>query len=414
MAEQIDTNGVATFTDGSDAATAAVEVAIPAPEAELIKERRPGGWYTKLVAHYMRKNVARRAARGAVSMAENPHDRAVSAIRWACVKSAISGAVCGAISTAATVFTAETEGIGGLVAGPVAALSIGGEMIFRTVLHVGLTCELAEIFDVEVDPDDSADLWRLYALAFRTHKHDDESEDPGQELVGEVTHVEGEEIGEKIGQRVLGESVMRNIVPVVGIFASAVTNYFTTRRLGDTVRRYMRYQHALDAEGSYASARCHRHLDLVIEGMWFIFSADGKLTPEETAFLGHMLKKLDPFQRRATIARFVDDELDWTLRIKKEVPEEMRDAFFHVLEVAAAVDKEVGLPERKILRRAAHALGREFSEERVKEMIAQFEESGVLSGAAAHPAAPSTAPEAPAPPHDGGDPHTPGAAAAAS
>jgi hypothetical protein len=127
--------------------------------------------------------------------------------------------------------------------------------------------------------------------------------------------------------------------------------------------------------------------------MWFIFSADGKLTPEETAFLGHMLKKLDPLQRRATIARFVEDELDWTLRVKQEVPEELRDVFLHLLEVAAAVDKEVGLPERKILRRAAHALGREFSEERVNKMIAEFEESGVLSATARPPA-----PEAPHPP----------------
>jgi len=375
----------------------AAETALPEAEAELIKERRPRGWYTKLFAHYVRKNVARRNARGDVATGESPHDRALRAIRWACVKSAASGAVCGMISTGATVFTAETEGVGGLIAGPIAALSIGGEMILRTILHVGLTCELAEIFDVEVDPDDDVDLWRLYALAFRAHGDVEGSEDPGRELVSEVTHVEGEEIGEKIGSRVLGESVMRNIIPVVGIFTSAVTNYLMTRRLGDTVRRYMRYQHALDAEGSYASAHCHAHLDLVIEGLWFIFSADGKLTPEETAFLGHMLKKLDKFQRRAVTARFVEDELDWTLRIKNQVPEPMRDVFLHILEVAAAVDKEVGLPERKILRRAAHALGREWTEERVKKMIAEFEETGELSdkhaarGPAREPAATPTA-----------------------
>lgn len=375
MAETSEADGVAAFSGTTG------EVAIPAAERELMNEKRPSGWFTKLVGHYVRKNVSRRAARGAVVTSVTPHDRAASAIRWACLKSAASGALCGTISTAATVFTAETEGIGGLVAGPIAALTIGGEMILRTILHVGLTCELADIFDVEIDPDDDADVWRLYALAFGAHKQDDEdSENPGKELVTEVTHVEGEEIGEKIGSRVLGESVMRNIVPFVGIVSSAVTNYLMTRRLGDTVRRYMRYQHALDAEGSYASQHCRAQLDLVIEGLWFIFSADGKLTPEETAFLGHMLKKLDKVERRAVTARFVEDELDWTLRIKKEVPEPLRDTFLHVLEVAAAVDKEVGLPERKILRRAAHALGREFSEERVKRMIAEFEESGVLSG----------------------------------
>ena len=134
---------------------------------------------------------------------------------------------------------------------------------------------------------------------------------------------------------------------------------------------------------------CEDHLDLLLEGLWFIFTADGKLSPEEAAFLAHMLQQLDPLRRRATIARFVEDELDWTLRIGQEVPERMRDAFLHVLEVAAAVDKEVGLPERKILRRAAHALGREFSQERVEKMIAQLEETGVIAEPEAVPLSPA-------------------------
>jgi len=373
MENMSDLGSVASFTNGAGTAT------IP-PIEEAIKERRRGGWYTKLVAHYLKRNAARPASAGVASTA-TPHVQATSAIRKACVKSAVSGALSGLISTGATVFTAQTEGLGGIIAGPIAALAIGGEMILRTVLHIELTCELARIFDVEVDPDDDDDIWRLYALSFGTHGHDSESTDPGKELVGELTSVEeGEEIGEKIGQKVLGESVMRNIVPVLGIFTSAITNYVKTRELGDNVRRYMRYQHALDAEGSRASVTCHKQMDLLIEGMWFIFSADGKLDPEEAAFLSHMLKKLeDPLERRAVMARFVEDELDWTVRIKTEVPESVRDAFLHVLEVAAAVDKDVGLPERKILRRAARALGREYSQERVERLIAELEANGVLT-----------------------------------
>jgi hypothetical protein len=375
-----DTGCVATFQNG-----AAAGVAPPALDELKKEEGRRGGWYTKLVVRYLKRNVADRAARearGVVTSTESPHVRARNAIRAASIKSAIAGALCGAVSTAATVFTAETEGLGGIVAGPVAALAIGGEMILRTICHVGLTCELAEIFDVEIDPDDDDDLWRLYALAFNTHGHDGESDDPGKDLVSEVTHLEGEAVGEKLGAQVLGESVVRNIIPVLGIVTSAWTNYRMTRRLGDTVRRYMRYQHALGAESAHAAAICRHELDLVLEGIWFIFSADGKLTPEEAAFLAHMLKKLDPLRRKAVLARFVEDELDWTLRIHTEVPEHLRDTFLHTLEVAAAVDKEVSLPERKILSRAAHALGREFKRENVEKMIAELEETGVLS----HPA----------------------------
>jgi uncharacterized tellurite resistance protein B-like protein len=379
MSNGTDPGSVAAYVDAT--AEVAAEVAIPGLKSE---ERKKGGWYGKLVAHYLRKALTAQRAHPGLADGATATALARTAIRWACVKSALSGALAGAVSTGATVFTAETEGLGGIIAGPIAALAIGGEMIYRAILHIELTTELAAIFEVELDPDDDDDIWRVYALAFGTKSQDDDAKDPGKDLVTEVTHLEGEQVGESIGQRVLGESVMRNIVPVLGIFTSATTNYLMTRRLGDTVRRYMRYHHALDREGTHASATCRAHMDLLIEGLWFIVSADGKLTSEEAAFLAHMLKKLDPVTRRATIARFVEDELDWTLRIKKEVPEEVRDAFMHLLEVAAAVDKEVGLPERKILRRAALALGREYSQERVERMIREFEESGVLSTPAAH------------------------------
>ena len=92
-----------------------------------------------------------------------------------------------------------------------------------------------------------------------------------------------------------------------------------------------------------------------------------------------MVNKLDPVERHAVTHRFVEDELDWTERIGTGVPEELSDVFIHALEVAAAVDKEVGVPERKILRRAARALGREFDPARVEKMMADFEERGVLS-----------------------------------
>ena len=115
--------------------------------------------------------------------------------------------------------------------------------------------------------------------------------------------------------------------------------------------------------------------------MWFVFTADGKLVPEEVACLAKLLHKLPPEARHAVTHRFVEDELDWTERLARGVPEGSRDAFLHALEVAAAVDKEVDVPERKILRRAARALGRDFDFKRVERMMAEFEERGVLSEA---------------------------------
>ena len=64
-------------------------------------------------------------------------------------------------------------------------------------------------------------------------------------VVSKVSDVEREQVGEQVGRKVLGESVARNVIPFVGIATSAVTNFLVTRRLGNTVRRYMRYERAM-------------------------------------------------------------------------------------------------------------------------------------------------------------------------
>ena len=372
--------------NGAAAADAADEIRIESLGQEIgvrSAEARPGGWFTRLARWYLGRRFAKHSPAPERALDATASRRAERAIAIACVKSAISGALSGTVSTGATLATAQTEGALAFAAVPVAVAAIGGEMLYRSILQLDLTCDLAEIFGLSFDPAHEEDLWRLYALAFGTSDHDDEAEangDQGKELVREVTHVESEEVGEKIGHLVLGESIMRNVVPVVGIVSSAITNVVLTRKMGHTVRRYFRYQRAFKDTFAHAIELLQGEpRDLLIEGMWFIFTADGKLTPEEAACLGKLVHKLDPVERHAVTHRFVEDELDWTERIRKGVPEEIRDVFLHALEVAAAVDKEVGVPERKILRRAARALGREFDPARVEKMMADFEERGVLS-----------------------------------
>lgn len=347
-----------------------------------VHETVASGWFTRLIGYYLRRYQEKEAgrARGHVKPGQTVSAAARSIIRRASLKSALSGAAAGMASTAATIITAETEGLGGLIAIPIAALGIGAEMMYRSLVHFNLTVQLAEVFGVPFDASDPADIIRLYSLVFKTHE-ESESEDAhsvGRDMVHEVKHLESAEVGEQIGNKVLGESIVRNIVPFVGIASSAITNFVVTQRLGHTVRRYMRYQRAIDDAFNRATRECGPHLDLLVEGVWFLFTADGTLSPEETVSLVKLLEKLDPVTAHATLGRFVEDEIEWADRIE-QVPEAMRDAFFFALEVAACVDKEVSLPERKILRRAAHHLGRDFDGDRLKAMVREFEHAGVLA-----------------------------------
>jgi uncharacterized tellurite resistance protein B-like protein len=341
---------------------------------------KPQGWFTRAVTRYMRANLERlRGVTPAIPKAgEGIPDLARSKIQRAALVSAGGGALTGTISTAATVVTAQTEGMAGFVAVPLAALAMGLEVVWRTAVHVRLTCDLAHLFQVRVDLDDADDLLRLYALAFGTHDEGDEK-DLGQGTLERITEAESEDVGERIGRAVVGESVMRNVLPFVGIITSAVTNYRVTQKLGDTVRRYMRYQRAMSDAIAHAELTCERSKLLLIEGMWFIFTADGLLQPEEAACLSHLLSDLTADERTAVRARFTDDEIDWMTRVQKEVPSDMRDAFLYALEVAASLDKEVSLPERKILKRVAMMFGKELKLERLTAMIEDFEANGVLT-----------------------------------
>jgi hypothetical protein len=341
------------------------------------ESHKPKGWFASLLLWYLRN----RTAKEATPDDGNARVRALKTINSACVRSALTGASAGLASTGATFFTAQTQGTGAFVAIPVAALTIGAEMALRTLVHVDLICTMADIYGMTLDPKREDDIWRLCALAFGAAEHDEESDDPGQSLVKDLAEIEKEEVAGEIGDHILGESVLRNVVPVIGIATSAITNYRKTKRIGDTARRYFRYQKALDAALQAVTHACEDHLQLLIEGMWFVFIADGRLAPEESAVLASLLHRLDPEEREQLMGRFVEDEYDWLERVGAEVQGKSRAAFYRALEVAAAVDKLVELPERRLLRSAARRLGVTFDAARLEKMVKQLEETGMIDDA---------------------------------
>jgi hypothetical protein len=302
----------------------------------------------------------------------------LSAIRGACLKSAAAGAFAGAVATGAAVIAAETKGWAALAGVPVTAGAIAGETLFRAVVHADLACQLAEIYGVPFDPEDEDDLWRLYALVFRTFRDSRDGGDRhGTHLIERITKLGREQAGPALGRRVLRDALLRDTVPFVDVVVSSVGNYLDTQRLGNAMRRFMRYERGMRDALDRAKVAWPAYIDLVIEGTWFIFSADGALTPEEAALLAHMLRELEPSVRDEVMSRFVDDERDWIERARTRLPQEVREPFFHTLEVAAALDKKLLVPERKILARLAEAFGRSWNASNVERLIAQLSETGV-------------------------------------
>jgi hypothetical protein len=332
-------------------------------------------WLRRLVSSYLRDvNAARDAAKAEVDGGA-VEKIARGVVRKACLKSALTGGLSGVITTGAQVATAETEGLAGLVTIPAAAISIGGEMVLRLLTHVRMICEIADLFGLRFDPDHPADVWALFALAFDLEDRPDQSADPGKRLV-ELARTGSRDLTKEVGARLLGESVARNLLPFAAVATSSVTNWLVTRKLGRTVRRYARYRRAFDEV--LADPTLRPHIGQLVLGIWFVFTADGKLRPEETAILASLVRRCPPAFHEGLSARLADD-IGWIEGLGA-IPEDAREPFYHALEIGAAVDKFAGLRERTLLGHAARALEIDYDERELEEMIHAFERTGVLGG----------------------------------
>jgi hypothetical protein len=343
-----------------------------------VRRLASGEWFPRLVESYLEYREEYRQRHGAPEVTDEERiARARSIVRRAGAGLAMTGAGSGAAFTAATVTTAETNGLAGVVAFPLAGTVVGAEMIMRSVVHLRMTCELAELYGVHLERRHVTDLLRLYSLALGAES-ETEHGDLGRRQVERLVTLDERQTGRSIGMRLLGESFVRNVIPFLGIATSAAENWLLTARIGKFVRSYVTHHRALHDVMTVVEHRCPECIDPLIRGVWFVFTADGHLSEPEAALLASLVASRPDEARRTLLESFVAEEGDWLGRLGELGDADTRGLMLHALEVAAAVDASVDSGEMDIVRRAAEALQRDFDPQAVDEMARQFDRAGVV------------------------------------
>jgi tellurite resistance protein len=326
-----------------------------------LRDVRTGRWFSKLLTQYVAYWEARHPTHAASTLSAAERSAAAAAlIERAARFSALAGAGSASMVTVASLTTAETGGFAGPLMLPVAAASMVSEMVGRSLIHLNLALEIADLYGVRFPTGREGELVRLYALAFRAEQHETET-DPGRGLVERVVRLqETGELGKMVATRMVGETLLRNVVPYADIVISSISNWRLTHEVGRYVQGYVSRRLELDAAVDAVDKCAHDCVDLLLEGMWFIFISDGRLTGIETALLAHMLRRQGA---QGITPRFVSDEADWCERLRN-VPEdpELRRAFLRALGAIAGSDGRVSALEGAVLRSAARALGQALPE----------------------------------------------------
>jgi hypothetical protein len=313
-----------------------------------VAEVRSGQWFTTLVTLFLRARKRRPEAA--------PADRdalARKAIRSATVRSTLAGAAAGIASTGAAAFTFQTHGLGAIVAVPSAAATLLGEVLYRAVVHVDLSAQLAEIYGVGFEPEEPDELIRLFAIVFELEA----TPASGFGLSSPIERIialGGNDVGLQIGAKLLRQGLRTGAVPIIGVATSTIGSLKATRGLGETIHRYVSTLRAL-RDAIFRNPSGDVAPELLIEGVWFALTANGRLGAEEAAALSSLVRALDPAASARLVPRFTEDEQSWLGRLA-EVPPEGRQRVLDVLDVASGIEGAM-LPERRMIRAARRALG---------------------------------------------------------
>jgi hypothetical protein len=356
-----------------------------------------GSWFRQIVAAHIKKHAATiTPAHWETLYPGVPvEERARRQIAGVARKAAASGALASVGTSTGELLSLFTDGLAAPIGVPATIVSMALEAGYTALLQIDLACDLASIYGVAFDPDDVGEVATLFGVALgvdvqKKPAPDDVGEDGDEPkgLTAKLIELEDGDIATRIGRKMLEDSAMKNIVPVLGVAISARWNYVATLRLAATVRRYVRYRSALYAALAKLKIAHVADPSLIVEGAWLLATVDGAAAHEETLAVAAILDSLPEDKRQAIeLDRALgSSECDWFDELVR-TPKETRDALLDVLYLVAATDKHVEESERRFLERVGKALSVQIEFDRIGQICRHLARGDALPDGFFHCAA---------------------------
>jgi uncharacterized protein (DUF697 family) len=338
-----------------------------------VDKLRDGSWFRRIVADHVKKHAQTINSSYWLKMYPNldVEERAHKQIVSVAARASAAGALASLGASTGELLSLFTEGLGAPVGVPAAALSMMLEAGYTALLQIDLACDLASIYGVPFDAEDVGEVATLFGLALgvdikqKKEEEGDEKEQP-HGMMAKLIQLEDGEIATRIGRKLLEDAVIRNVVPIVGIAISARWNFVATKRLGATVKKYVRYRRALEQSVHKLKLTTVTDPGTLVEGAWLLATVDGEAEHAEVLAIALLMDKLPEGARKVIELdkTLGDDEDEWFEALRR-VPSEMHDPLLDTLYLIAATDKEVAPSERRFLRRVGKQLGRDIDFHRI-------------------------------------------------
>lgn len=313
----------------------------------------------------------------------SPAERAQIRIHRMLTRATVAGVAAAGGATGAEIMSLVGNGAGALAGFPLGLLSVGAEMVYTTALQIDLAFDLASIYGVPYADDDVGEISTLLAMALGVElvrepsRHDklDKTASNGETKPWRVLRqMQRDDFAQRLGREVVQQSVLRNVVPVVGVLVSAAWNQVVLRRFANQVHTAVRQRLGILNACSSMRLGEQRTARAILDGAWLIATADGDIGHQEALALATLIDSL-PLPERIEVheASFPDDEEGWFANLAALDPA-AQPVLIDVLALISSADGVLTTPERRFVRRVARALGREVDLVAIERLVARMRE----------------------------------------
>lgn len=341
-----------------------------------VDKLKDGTWFRRIVAQHVKKHGETITAGhwDTKYPGLDVEARAHRQINTVALRASATGMAASLGASTGELLSLFTEGLAAPVGVPATMLSMALEAGYTALLQIDLVCDLASIYGVPFDPEDIGEVATLFGLALEVDVKEKKPEEADEKerpdgLTAKLIELEDGDIATRIGRKMLEESVMKNILPIVGIGIAARWNYVATKKLAAAAKKYIRYRAALNH--ALRKLRLDKVTDpaVLVEGAWLLATVDGEAGHEEVMAVAGIMDSLPEEQRKALELdqHLGDDEEQWFEDLGR-VPREMHDPLLDVLYLVAATDRELQASEKRFLKRVGKALGRAIDFERLDRL----------------------------------------------
>jgi tellurite resistance protein len=347
------------------------------------REDEASRWMQRFIYHEIEARTRTRGAAywDAQFPGLSPPERAQARIRRMLTRATVAGVAAAGGATTAEVMSLVGSGAGAVAAFPLGLVSVGAEMVYTTALQIDLAFDLASIYGVPYAHDDVGEISTLLALALGVElvreptRHDKPAPDGETKPWRVLRQMQRDDFSQRLGREVVQQSVLRNVIPVVGVLVSAAWNQVVLRRFANQVHAAVRQRLSILQACSSVRLGEQRTARAILDGAWLIATADGEIGHQEALALATLIDSLTLPERIAVHeASFPDDEEDWFANLATLDPA-AQPVLLDVLALIASADGVLTTPERRFFKRLARVLDREVDLGSIEQLVARMRES---------------------------------------